>query len=64
MEGGKPVLSPCISVCLLNDKDVCMGCYRNTQEIASWAVLCNEQRRQIIIKTQLRRADSNTIFLS
>ena len=28
--------SPCISVCLLDNNDVCVGCYRTADEITEW----------------------------
>ncbi len=42
------VPSPCISVCALNEDDVCTGCYRNVQEIREWRDLTNPQRREVI----------------
>lgn len=28
--------SPCIGVCLLDEKDVCVGCERHINEIVNW----------------------------
>ncbi|GGI78731.1 DUF1289 domain-containing protein [Shewanella hanedai] len=28
--------SPCVAKCGLNDEDICMGCYRNIDEIVEW----------------------------
>lgn len=28
--------SPCIGVCLLDEKDVCVGCERHIQQIIDW----------------------------
>ena len=41
----KPVLSPCISVCVLNMEDVCTGCFRNADEITQWTSYNNKERR-------------------
>jgi hypothetical protein len=35
--------SPCISICQMDPlADVCLGCYRTRQEIASWSRLNSE----------------------
>ncbi|NRD74760.1 DUF1289 domain-containing protein [Shewanella sp. VB17] len=31
------IQSPCIAKCGLNDDDMCMGCYRNLDEIVAWS---------------------------
>ncbi|MEX1032521.1 MAG: DUF1289 domain-containing protein, partial [Cellvibrionaceae bacterium] len=31
-----PVKSPCISICLLDEEDICVGCYRSGSEISRW----------------------------
>ncbi len=28
--------SPCISICLLDDNDICSGCFRSVKEITYW----------------------------
>jgi predicted Fe-S protein YdhL (DUF1289 family) len=43
----KPV-SPCISLCRLNDQDICEGCYRTSEEIRTWVYLDDDQRKDII----------------
>lgn len=48
------VKSPCISVCVLNDENICEGCYRSAQEITDWSVLDNQQKRVVLLKTKQR----------
>jgi len=36
-DGRKMIQSPCIAKCGLNDDDMCMGCYRNLDEIVAWS---------------------------
>ncbi len=43
-----PVKSPCISLCTLNEDDVCVGCYRTLTEIVQWTRLDNSQRRAVV----------------
>ena len=40
--------SPCISVCLLDDKDICVGCYRSADEITDWFLADAAGRRDIL----------------
>ncbi|MEM8593496.1 MAG: tRNA adenosine(34) deaminase TadA [Pseudomonadota bacterium] len=56
-ETEKPVASPCISVCALDDDDVCAGCYRTVDEITAWNSLGNVQRREVIVKANKRCQD-------
>ncbi|KQQ60748.1 Fe-S protein [Pseudomonas sp. Leaf129] len=44
----KPVKSPCISVCALDDQDVCTGCQRTAVEITQWGRMSDEQRRDVL----------------
>jgi len=45
------VESPCRDVCAV-DGDICMGCGRTIQEIASWQSLTEADRTQIIEEIQ------------
>ncbi len=49
-----PVKSPCISVCVLNEEDICKGCYRSAREITDWNTLDNSQKRTIMKDAQAR----------
>lgn len=51
----KPVASPCVSVCALDDDDVCTGCFRDLDEIAAWSTLDNSGRREVLLRCQQRR---------
>ncbi|KTC41077.1 Fe-S protein [Pseudomonas putida] len=44
----KPVKSPCISVCALDEDDVCTGCQRTAVEITQWGRMSDEQRRDVL----------------
>ena len=56
--------SPCISVCLLDDGDVCVGCYRSADEITDWFVSSPDQKRAILQRAQERQEGASTIKLS
>lgn len=55
--------SPCISVCVLDEKDICMGCYRSADEITDWAMASPQQKREILQQVQSRILASTTIRL-
>jgi predicted Fe-S protein YdhL (DUF1289 family) len=59
-----PVRSPCVSICALDDNDVCVGCYRTGQEISSWGRYSDDERRDVLRKVAEReQAASNYIRL-
>ncbi len=41
------VESPCVSICRL-ENDVCVGCKRTLQEVASWSRLSDEEKQQVL----------------
>ena len=43
-----PVRSPCISNCCLDDKEVCLGCFRHIDEIIGWHSASDSERIKII----------------
>jgi len=56
--------SPCISVCVLDEQDICMGCYRSGDEITDWFALSASQKREILLLSSERMKASNTVKLS
>jgi predicted Fe-S protein YdhL (DUF1289 family) len=42
------VESPCIHVCVLDEKDVCVGCDRSEDEIMRWSTMSDEEKQQIV----------------
>ena len=55
------VASPCIRHCCLNDKDVCMGCFRTLDEIKDWQSKTDSEKIAILVLCQSRR---NTLTAS
>jgi len=53
--------SPCISVCLLDQHNICKGCFRSADEIADWLMVSAEQKRQILQRASRRREASATV---
>ncbi|MBV4533133.1 DUF1289 domain-containing protein [Pseudomonas sp. SWRI107] len=44
----RPVASPCVSVCALDEQDICTGCQRTVDEITRWGSMDNQQRRAVL----------------
>ena len=50
-----PVESPCVSLCCLDEEDVCLGCLRHIDEITGWHAMSNEQRLKLLAELEERR---------
>lgn len=51
--------SPCVDVCKFDRrKDMCVGCWRTTEEIRSWRKMTDHRRRQIFADRRRREAKS------
>lgn len=49
--------SPCISICQMDPQaDICLGCYRTRQEIASWSRISLQEQRALLAVLNERRA--------
>ncbi|WP_285360019.1 DUF1289 domain-containing protein [Pseudomonas sp. fls2-241-TYG-175] len=44
----KPVRSPCVSICALDEDDICTGCQRTVSEITRWSRMSNDERRVVL----------------
>jgi len=54
------VQSPCLSICILDEaadgKDICVGCWRYSDEIQDWRTFSNEEKLEIIAMQEERSA--------
>jgi predicted Fe-S protein YdhL (DUF1289 family) len=55
--------SPCISICALDEQDICMGCYRSAAEITDWFMAEPAEKRRILERAAARRLEDNPIRL-
>jgi len=55
--------SPCIAVCVLDERDVCMGCYRTGEEITDWFMADNARKQEILEASCARRRAQQRITL-
>ena len=44
----RAVLSPCVGICELDDSGYCLGCLRNTNEIARWSQMNDDERLRLM----------------
>jgi predicted Fe-S protein YdhL (DUF1289 family) len=49
------VPSPCIDVCRLDARGLCIGCRRTIEEISEWPAASEARRREILRALELRR---------
>lgn len=63
MSDVRELASPCISVCLLDDKDICLGCYRSAEEITDWFMASLEEKRAILERARDRRLEDDQVQL-
>jgi len=49
------VESPCVSICELNEQDICLGCGRSLDEVGAWLTASEEEKRQILLRAEERR---------
>lgn len=48
MSAERPVRSPCVSICALDEHDICIGCQRTAAEITQWGRMSNDERRVVL----------------
>lgn len=58
----KPVRSPCVSICALDEDDICTGCQRSGREISQWGRMDNDQRRAVLVLCHERARASGQIL--
>jgi predicted Fe-S protein YdhL (DUF1289 family) len=58
----KPVRSPCVSICALDDDDICTGCQRSGTEITQWGRMSNDERRAVLVRCHERATTSGMIL--
>ncbi|TXL74393.1 DUF1289 domain-containing protein [Vineibacter terrae] len=45
----RPIVSPCVSVCIIDPQSgLCRGCKRTLDEISRWVVMTDEQRLAVL----------------
>lgn len=53
--------SPCINICGLDATgQLCLSCFRSIDEISTWCMLSDEQRREVLRDLPRRRRSSRS----
>ena len=52
------VASPCVSICCLNDDDICIGCFRSGVEISTWGKMDNAAKRAVLKRVAQRMQEA------
>ncbi|MEM7501318.1 MAG: DUF1289 domain-containing protein [Pseudomonadota bacterium] len=52
-KSGRP-MSPCVSICSLDENDICYGCYRSVDEIVAWARMTAAEQHATIARAKSR----------
>ena len=58
----KPVASPCVSLCALDEDDLCVGCQRSADEIRRWGLMDNRERREVLQRCVERARSSGQLI--
>ncbi|MBH3429377.1 DUF1289 domain-containing protein [Pseudomonas alkylphenolica] len=58
----RPVASPCVQICALDEADICTGCQRTAMEITRWGRMDNTERRQVLQLCHERALAAGLIF--
>ncbi len=61
-QADKPVSSPCVNICSLDEQDICSGCYRTADEIFQWGKMDDNARRQVLKNVAEREASSGSLM--
>lgn len=51
------VRSPCVSICALDERDICIGCQRTGDEILRWTSMTNSERKAVLVKVAEREQE-------
>jgi predicted Fe-S protein YdhL (DUF1289 family) len=46
--------NPCQGICISDNNDICIGCFRTADERSTWYEETNEWREQVLIKIKER----------
>ncbi|SDH60848.1 DUF1289 domain-containing protein [Pseudomonas panipatensis] len=62
MSQERPVVSPCVHVCALDDNDICLGCQRSADEITRWGRMDNAERREVLARCHERAREQGVLI--
>ena len=48
------LISPCVSICALDENDICVGFFRSGGEISIWGLLSDEEKQEVFRRIEQR----------
>lgn len=55
IESETMVNSPCVDICRLDDKGLCIGCLRTVLEISQWPYFNDHTKQEILLAIKKRK---------
>ena len=46
----KNIITPCVSICRLDEENICIGCGRTKKEIREWTIFSDKRRGVIMTR--------------
>jgi len=56
------IKSPCMSLCCLDEQDVCIGCHRSVKEITGWRGMTHQQKKETMMQVVKREQASGRMM--
>lgn len=56
------IKSPCVRNCCLDDKDICMGCFRHLDEITGWWQYTDEEKKNVLALARERKGSYKNLM--
>jgi hypothetical protein len=53
------IKSPCVSICVLDERGLCRGCYRSGEEIRTWLLKPDSERKEVLAMAKQRSKKNN-----
>lgn len=47
--------SPCVRNCCLDQRDICLGCFRSLEEITQWTQVDEQTRQSFLANANMRK---------
>ena len=54
------VMSPCLSLCKLDEEKYCEGCRRHVEEIRHWPTFSEEKKKEVVLASRKRLAKNKS----
>jgi len=56
------ISSPCVKICKLDGRGLCIGCYRTRDEIARWMEMSEPEMAAVIVALKMRCPNPEGVF--